>query len=570
MTSSDTIRLEEALVAAQRALRALEAMVSHEETASGAHAVRRAIGAMLDAIDGREAFGSSMGRARAAASLALAVVAGGAPDVEEAALAVEERDALDALQRALAALPAASEAGRPSSAARPPDRGIDRAVPPWRISEDEPGLFDVPRNTLLPLGAVVAPLPPTPFDVEAWAEHTEALVAALQGGGDAPPAPLHSGRQEHSGLQEDSLRAAASDLEARVAQINRQLPDTPSTPRREAAREDDDAAIGRVLAPSTDPGGALPAPAVPSAEQLRQRHVRQLFEELGMCGWQRRPLLGDDWRDLIALEQRLLALGDAVVGYGAPALAALEPWARDAPAPEPMRVYAAAFVAGIAAGRDALAAAERVLFAHDPHDPDIVEAFVDALVATPNPDNDKALRALLRAPSAVLRAGAVTGLARREALTFDEADVAAADEPAVAAAASTFLATSIHPYARERLDQLVARQGETPSLDRALWYALSLAHHPDAAVHPRAALDHSDLAPDAAMALALVADREDARTLIERARAKPSAARYLSLGWAGHPEAIPMLIDALEEPEEAVSTAAAWALYRLVGAEGPD
>lgn len=552
MDAEVAARLEGVLRGAQRALRQLEAMEPHDATTAGAHALRRAVGAVLDAIDDREPTGPCIDRARADLSVALAIVTGGAPDDARPGLMPEEDVALAALREALEQLPV-----RPPS--RLPSRAAHRALPPWRVSFGEPSLFDLPRRSLLPIGAVHLPAPPAPFDAEAWAAHTEALVKALEGGDEAPPAPFHGG------LQEAAMLEQAADLERRVERITAQLPDVPVTPTP-ASSHGLDGELG--APPAQAPAGSpLPTRPVASEAQLRRRHARELYEEIGMCGWQRQPMWGDDWRELASLEQRLLAASDALLGYGPAALADLEAWARDAPAPEPMRVFAVAFVAGVLEGRDGLAAAERVLFAHDPEDSEVVDAFVGALVATPNPKNATALRALLNVEPWPVRAGAVKGLVRLDVLTLAEADRAAEDHPAVAAAAALALATSVHPHARARLEQLARRHGEDPRLDRALWQALAIAGHPDAARLPRSSLDaeqgsHTDAA---ALALALVADRDDARALRELVEREATPARLTALGWAGDLEGVPWLLGALEH--DALWVSASRALWRLLGGD---
>jgi hypothetical protein len=66
--------------------------------------------------------------------------------------------------------------------------------------------------------------------------------------------------------------------------------------------------------------------------------------------------------------------------------------------------------------------------------------------------------------------------------------------------------------------------------------------------------------------LALVADEDDARWLLGRMLASPSAAAVEAVGWAGLVEAVPDLIDLLEGDDEAVQLAAGAALDRILGA----
>jgi hypothetical protein len=287
-----------------------------------------------------------------------------------------------------------------------------------------------------------------------------------------------------------------------------------------------------------------------------------------MFGLQRLPLFGDDFMEIAVIEARLLASCDALLGLGAPCLAELERLARDTPAPDPMRVFAMGFVGGVLEGRDGLAAAERTLYAHDPHDEGIADALGAALALAPNPLVDRVLLGLARADEPAVRAAALRALARRGpvdvALLLEAGE---SDDAAVVAAALPALAVARHPHAAELIAQLAVRHRgrPEPALAMALWQALALAGHDEAAVAPRAHLD-GPLGDPAAIALALVGDATDAEALLAAARRAPSPARLVALGWAGSIDAAPFLVESLAD--DPLALAAARALERLLGGVG--
>src|SRR5690606_36017790 len=110
------------------------------------------------------------------------------------------------------------------------------------------------------------------------------------------------------------------------------------------------------------PGFSAELPLVIDETRFVEERTRELLEEVAMVGLQRAPLLGDPWRLALGLEQRMFRAIDAIASMGPRALGAIESLMRDGPVKDGTRVFAAAMTLGCFAGRDALAAAERVFF----------------------------------------------------------------------------------------------------------------------------------------------------------------------------------------------------------------
>ena len=94
---------------------------------------------------------------------------------------------------------------------------------------------------------------------------------------------------------------------------------------------------------------------------------------------------------------------------------------------------------------------------------------------------------------------------------------------------------------------------------------MALAAHPDAASAARGAATGA-LGDLALVRLAIVADQDDARWLLDRMKATPTPAAVEAVGWAGLVDAVPALIGLLTSEEEGVPLAAGAALDRLLGA----
>lgn len=178
-----------------------------------------------------------------------------------------------------------------------------------------------------------------------------------------------------------------------------------------------------------------------------------------MVGAQRAPLLGDPWRTALTLERRMLSAIDAIVALGPAAIAYLEPLVRDAPVSDPAHAFAIGMTLGCLAGRDSLAAVERILFAAAPAEPDWIASFAPALKVAPHDALPLSLRTLLRDGFAGHRALAIDVLGYRGLVTSMELAAASTDAPEVFAAALPYLALTADPLLRTVIDAALA-EGE--------------------------------------------------------------------------------------------------------------
>ncbi|MDI1443573.1 hypothetical protein [Polyangium sp. 6x1] len=353
----------------------------------------------------------------------------------------------------------------------------------------------------------------------------------------------------------EELREAAEAMR----RLTKEKAKAPLAPPKRAARQEPVAAHEEA-----PPGFAFAPEGAISEETFVRRWARSCFEEIGMLGVQRAPLRGDDWRACQSLELRMIAAIDAVAALGSPAVAYLEPWAMDAPAADPMRIFAAAMVGGCLEGRDALSCAERVLHRFGPGDPAVAEAFVSAMKLAPNPFVPNVLRALYRSPELGCRAIAVEVLGHRGWLTASELEELCVEEDArVFALALPAIAMQRHAGLERALTRALAH--EDLDVQAAALDAMAIAAHPRAAAAARAAAEGA-LGERAFVRLAIVARESDASWLLERMRRSPTPSAIEAVGWAGLGEAVPTLIDRLEGDDEAVRFAAAEALDRMLGA----
>lgn len=333
---------------------------------------------------------------------------------------------------------------------------------------------------------------------------------------------------------------------------------------RRLARRPDPAPAGPVIAPAPPPGFAGAPGAGISEGAFIQRWARHCFEEIGMLGLQRAPLAGDDWRTSLPIERRLLHAVDAVAALGARAVSTLEPLALDAPAANPMAVFAISLLGGCLEGRDVLGGAERVLHHFGAGDPIVADPFTSAMKLAPNPFVPGMLRSLLGSGDRASRAIAVEVLAHRGWLTDADLSALAEDEDA-RVFARVLPALSIRRH--RDLDRALERALGHADLrvQEAALEAMALAAHPRAAAAARAAAEGA-LGDRALVPLALVGDEGDARWLLSRIKGSPSKATIEALGWAGLLEAVPVLMGSLESEDDEVKLAAGAALDRLLGA----
>ncbi|HZO16200.1 MAG TPA: hypothetical protein VFB62_23160 [Polyangiaceae bacterium] len=311
-----------------------------------------------------------------------------------------------------------------------------------------------------------------------------------------------------------------------------------------------------------------PSAAQDSSDKTHDDHffigkwARECLEEIGMTGLHRRPLLGDDWRGMLAFERRMLSAADAFASLGAPALSHLEAFVLDAPVVDPTRMFSAVFVAGCLDGRDALGIAERL--ARDAAaNEDLLAAVTSAFKLAPHPSLPLALRTLAHDSDPALRALAVEVLAHRDlherTLSDEELMAFAADRPEVACHALLPLTVRNHPEA----DATLTRALGSPRLRESAWTALFSKAPARATAALRAQLGESERAE---LFLALAGDSDDAKRLRERALREPTPWRAEALGWAGRIESIPALLELLAHADLELRVSAARALDRLTGA----
>lgn len=472
--------------------------------------LEQGVACIYDAFDGRADRPTAINRAHGKLwEAAVGVAQGGLPS----ALA-PLRDACSELIASEKRLPLVPLAGRPTA--------------PFRASTTLPPLHIIERSSLAP--AFKAPRVP-----------------------EAAPAPALPDFPKPKTF--DELRVTAEAMRKFAEQRAKALTPAPASPAEKPAAPP----------PEEPPPGYAFVPPNPTSEDDFIRHwARICFEDVGMLGVQRAPLLGDDWRTSSDLERRMLASIDGLAALGPVAIAHVERLAMDAPAPDPMRVFAVAMIGGCLEGRDALGGAERVLQRFGAGDPLVAEAFVSAMKLAPNPFIPGLLRTLLASSDAANRAIAVEVLAFRRLFTREQLEVLAKDEdPNILAHVLPTLATTRHPDCSAAVTR--ALEHADVRVQAAALDALALAAHKDAASAARKAVGGA-LGAEALRRLAIVADEDDAQWLLAFMKDSPTPAAIEAVGWAGFIDAVPALISVLETGDDDAKIAAGAALERLLGA----
>ena len=311
------------------------------------------------------------------------------------------------------------------------------------------------------------------------------------------------------------------------------------------------------------PGFTVEIPEAQSEADFVRARAREHFEEITMIGSSRAPLLGDPWRYASTLERRMLNSIDALASMGSVAVASLEPLVLDSPAKDPSRAFGLGIALGCVAGRDALAAAERVAWSLRQNDPESLAQFADALKIVPHGSVLLAMRTLLADRDPAMRGLAIDVLAFRGLASPEEIGRAALDAPVVAAKALPWAALAKSPVVNDAVAQALA-SGD-PAATRGAWLAMAYAGHPQMQAVLGAALTGEDQ-EIAALLLAIAGESRDADTLLSAARAKPVRPLITAVGWAGSADAVPGLIDFLEHADATVKLSAAYALERITGA----
>ncbi len=490
--------LQSAHAALMQALSILERVEGEAEWQAIARGLERCFVALYDANDARREPLPSLTDAMAEAAAARAVL-GDRLDGSRATLAAGLDQARAALGRAH------DEATQQPAGSGPADR-------PLRASEELPRLHTVARASLAPNIRVVGP--PTPS-----AEAYEPL-----------PSPTTFEELETWGAR------SAEHVKAHLDKVLGGPADTESTPV---------------------------APEPPSGPQRFVRTwARDCFEEIAMLGVQRRPLLDDDWRTSMELEQRMLWSLDAFVSLGSGALRSVEDLVLDAPVVDPPRVYAAGFLLGAVQGRDSLGMAERI--ARWAADDESIEQLGDALLVARHPHSGAMLQSWLGESDPVYRRVAARVLVALGAATVEQLHSCLADRPEVAAHALVPLALGRDPAVEERLPDALSSSHRPLRL--AAWLVLALRSPALAADVLRGELGGA-FADQAAPLLGAVGSRDDAALLLEHAQLSPTRITLDAVAVGGSVHAVPPLLGLLQHDEADVALAAAAALERITGAE---
>jgi len=504
--------------AMQAARRMSEAAEPTTDLRPAASAVARCLGSIYGAMDQRH---DRLSDIRDAASALLETIAALEEPRSHDPVLGEAHDLLESARDALAS----AEKHFASRPAEPPPLARE-----LQASRKEVSLHWVTRASLTPIIKVPAPPPPPPLAL----------------------APL----DKPSNVAE--LAGVIQQVRERAEQRTRA--------REERAKEREEATASAQPRDEKIPEGFVAPidPALSEYEFVRAR-TRDYFEELAMVGSQRQPQLGDSWRSIAFLEQRMFAAIDAIASLGPVALHTVEQLVLDSPVKDPSRGFAAAVLFGSVEGRDSLAAAERIIRFLDARDPEVSQYAVDALKLVPHPSLPLAMRTLLRDSEPAYRALGLEVLASRDMVSIEELATGARDAaPAVVGVALTELAKA-QPNHPELAGMLLPAL-ENPELAPTCWLAMTLSHHPQALSAPVRALDGPERS-QAALALALAADAQAAAKLLALSNEHADPGLATALGWAGSPEAVPHLIALLARGEEEIASAAAYALDRITGAQ---
>lgn len=321
--------------------------------------------------------------------------------------------------------------------------------------------------------------------------------------------------------------------------------------------------------PELRPGFVAEIPLAKKPLDWIGEKARECFEEVAMIGLQRMPLLGDPFRSVQFLERRMLCAFDAIAALGPGALMKLEPLALDSPVKDPARAFAAGFVFGCFEGRDALGAAERIFRWYGPSVDDIADGFADGFKVATNPLVDVVARAWLSDPDPSMRAVAIDVLGYRRVATAAELVACANDaSPRVARKALPYLG-ALNPREHEAAMHEAIESALAAfdlELKDAAWAAMSLSANAHVSTVLNRALHDEGTRDRAAIPLAIIADAQDAATLLQQAEEKPTELLLLALGWAGAADCIPFLIKQVGGKKKELKIAAANALDRISGA----
>jgi len=329
--------------------------------------------------------------------------------------------------------------------------------------------------------------------------------------------------------------------------------------------------FGEMQPPAPGTGG-FSADAFPAFSSLGWARTRlQIYlQDLSALALSRVPQMGESWRSVQALEQRMSQLIDAM--HTLPAeLGYLEACAQLSPAPDPAMVAGLALALGTLQGRDGLAVSERY-FAKWEGEPGFSEALLESWPLINNPVVDEVALCWLSHPRAERRALAVRLLVRRRAISAEQLEQAVNDSELVIAAALIPLVQSGSPRTRGVLEEVELRlarlSADVPGyqpLYQAFLVAAVLAGYPGAYHHAKEGCQKGR--PDTGWLAGIAAERTDADQLLSWLRETPNVELVHAVGWAGDPASIPALIALLAHDDQALVFACAAALERITGAK---
>lgn len=484
--------------------------------------LRASLRALFDAADQREDPARALERALGAALQAAAVVdATSSPEVraEGASTAAE-------IVRAARAIAAHTQVASTVEATR------------LAVWNGAPPAHRVRRPSLVPRFRPAKP-PPAPAP-------TEPADPSIDGARVRTFADLDRAAKAFEAISRETLAAALARGAPRKA--DREL-DPPT------------AAAAKPPAPLELPS---PAPKPIGRDAFAAQRARELFEEMRMAMIHRAPHDGEPFTVAHEIERRMMESVEAFCALGAPAFAALEALACDAPAPDPTRVFAAALLASCVRGRDLFAVTERSLGRTGRGDRAMLAGLVEGIVVGASPDADPALVAWTRERGPRVREAAAAALARRGALPKDVALALARDADVdVAAIGAAELARLRAAEAPLVLESLAERgRADLPATFGPIARALAIGRSPALAT---LAAEATGAHAEAPLALAIARGRGAFEPLLRAARTAPSGPLLLALGFTGDVRALPVLAGALAHDDEAVADAAARALARITG-----
>jgi len=398
-------------------------------------------------------------------------------------------------------------------------------------SGDEPRLLHPSRAVLRP----VVPLPEEPV--------IDPVVVDIDA--PAPDAPVIGSLADLQAYTERAMQALAA--------------------AEEPATEEHDAFVPEQPEPEESPEELLFGSRV-TTEQVLIRRARDLFDDLSMMGIMRQPDEGDFWKEMLPLEQRLLARVDGLMACGTDLFPGLVQLLEESPVADPDKSWGLIFLYGSMAGSDALHQVLRLVRSSDISEDAVFEAVSDALALAPQPGIDGVMAKWTEDRDATTRRLALRVLSRRatgrvESLLphLEETAPAIVVEAVRALEVAEGEVTGGHLAKTLRHDVPEVLSAATECcLARGLPAGIARAEH--LVRSGRADFGHAAL-------YCAIASREGlGQTLIDASSSSGAPGLFEALGWYGDAAAVPFALDALR----AGNHAALLTLQRITGASLSD